>query len=120
MAAPTIYVCPSDYSQKIPSVFARENLSARVDTDRFPKFTGRKDRFVYQITNGRYIVDVYGGSEKDGTCCFFVSGQWSWNPWSRRDRRNFRDRVVSILLREGAHILSVEELIAQEERKKSA
>lgn len=119
MAAPTIYVCPSDYPQKIPSVFAGEDLSARVDRDRFPKLTARKDCFVYQITDGRYIADVYGGSEKDGTACFFVSGRWSWNPWSRRDRRNFCDRVVSILLREGAHILTVEELIAYEGGKKS-
>ena len=118
MAAPTIYSCSAEFPPKIPIIFAAEGLSARFDAQRFPRLTDRESGFVYRVTDDRCVVDVAGTQEKDGTVAFYVTGRGCLNPFLRRRSRQFQDRVVAVLLREGAHVVTIEEIEAYEKNRK--
>jgi len=119
MAAPTIYSCPADFPPKIPIILAAEGLSARYDEQRFPRLTARESGFAYRIADDRCVVDVAGLKEKDGTVAFYVTGRGCWNPFVRRRSRQFQDRVAAVLLREGAHVVTHEEIEAYEKNRKA-
>ncbi len=119
MAAPTIYTSPADFPPKIPAICEAEGFAACADKDRFPRLSGRQDSFVYRVSHERCIADVYGSQEEDGTVCFYVAERWCWSRSLLRSRREFRDRIVASLIREGAQVVMID-MIEAYERKNTA
>ena len=114
-----IYRCPPDFPSRIPEMLASEGWEIRSDEDRLQKFPNEEVLFLHRISEGPSILELAGGAHADDGFYFYLIPRWgwTWNPRLSRSRQGFWDRVIAVLLREGASIMTAEDL---EEFERSA
>jgi hypothetical protein len=107
-----IYRCPPDFPSRIPGLLAAEGWESRSDDDRVQEFPNEKVLFLHRISDGPSIMELAGGAHADGSFyfCLIPRWGWTWNPRLSHSRQSFQDRVIAVLLREGASIMTAEDL----------
>lgn len=100
-----VYVCGKEFPETIPHILRADGFTVSANECRKvnPAFAVERP-FAFRVSDGKRILDITGGEEKDGTIVFMVAAPWTCDPLTLLGRRRFCDSVVECLLEAGAKV----------------